>query len=46
MRRLGREMLDRIAEPLIAGIHAAEPSTMSLATSFLASSTWSGSIEA
>jgi oxygen-dependent protoporphyrinogen oxidase len=34
VRRLGREMLDRIAEPLIAGIHAAEPSTMSLAASF------------
>jgi oxygen-dependent protoporphyrinogen oxidase len=27
-------MLERIAEPLIAGIHAAEPSTMSLAASF------------
>lgn len=27
-------MLDRIAEPLIAGIHAAEPATMSLAASF------------
>ena len=34
VRRLGRELLDRIAEPLIAGIHAAEPSTMSLAASF------------
>ena len=34
VRRFGREMLDRIAEPLIAGIHAAEPSTMSLAASF------------
>lgn len=34
VRRLGLEMLDRIAEPLIAGIHAAEPSTMSLAASF------------
>ena len=33
-RRLGREMLDRIAEPLIAGIHAAEPDTMSLHASF------------
>ncbi|MGH8948675.1 MAG: protoporphyrinogen oxidase, partial [Acidimicrobiia bacterium] len=33
-RRLGREMLDRIAEPLIAGIHAAEPGTMSLRASF------------
>ena len=34
VRRLGREMLERIAEPLVAGIHAAEPSTMSLAASF------------
>lgn len=34
VRRLGREMLERIAEPLVAGIHSAEPSTMSLAASF------------
>lgn len=33
-RRFGREMLERIAEPLIAGIHAAEPAKMSLAASF------------
>ena len=33
-RRLGREMLERIAEPLVAGIHSAEPSSMSLAASF------------
>jgi protoporphyrinogen/coproporphyrinogen III oxidase len=33
-RRLGLEVLDRIAEPLIAGIHAAEPETMSIAASF------------
>ena len=33
-RRLGREMLERVAEPLIAGIHAAEPDTMSLRSSF------------
>lgn len=33
-RRLGHEVLERIAEPLIAGIHAAEPSTMSLRASF------------
>lgn len=33
-RRLGREVLERIAEPLIAGIHAAEPATMSLQASF------------
>jgi oxygen-dependent protoporphyrinogen oxidase len=34
VRRLGREVLDRIAEPLIAGIHAAEPASMSLEASF------------
>ncbi len=33
-RRLGREVLVRVAEPLIAGIHAAEPATMSLRASF------------
>lgn len=33
VRRLGREVLERIAEPLIAGIHAAEPSSMSLKAS-------------
>jgi len=33
-RRLGREVLDRIAEPLVAGIHAAEPATMSVRASF------------
>lgn len=33
-RRLGAEVLERIAEPLIAGIHAAEPETMSLRASF------------
>lgn len=33
-RRLGRELLERIAEPLIAGIHAAEPKTMSLRAGF------------
>jgi protoporphyrinogen/coproporphyrinogen III oxidase len=34
VRRLGREVLERIAEPLVAGIHAAEPRTMSLRASF------------
>lgn len=34
IRRMGREVLERIAEPLIAGIHAAEPATMSLRASF------------
>lgn len=33
-RRLGGEVLDRIAEPLVAGIHAADPETMSLQASF------------
>jgi protoporphyrinogen/coproporphyrinogen III oxidase len=33
-RRLGSEVLERIAEPLIAGIHAADPETMSLRASF------------
>lgn len=34
VRRLGREVLDRIAEPLIAGIHAAESASMSLRATF------------
>ncbi len=34
VRRLGREILDRIAEPLIAGIHASEAASMSLRASF------------
>ena len=33
-RRLGRQILERIAEPLIAGIHAAEPGTMSIRAGF------------
>ncbi len=33
-RRLGREALDKIAEPLVAGIHAGDPETMSLMASF------------
>ncbi|MDY6833836.1 MAG: protoporphyrinogen oxidase [Chloroflexota bacterium] len=33
-RRLGREMLDKIAEPLVAGIHAGDPDTMSVKASF------------
>ena len=33
-RRLGDEVLHRIAEPLVAGIHGAEPETMSLRASF------------
>lgn len=30
-RRLGREALERVAEPLVAGIYAADPDTLSLA---------------
>lgn len=33
-RRLGAEALERIAEPLVAGVHAGEPETMSLEASF------------
>ncbi|GMR04972.1 MAG: protoporphyrinogen oxidase [Thermodesulfobacteriota bacterium] len=33
-RRLGREVLDKIAEPLVAGIHAGDPETMSVRASF------------
>jgi len=33
-RRLGREALERIAEPLVAGIHAGNPETMSLKSTF------------
>jgi oxygen-dependent protoporphyrinogen oxidase len=34
LRRLGREALERIAEPLVAGIHAGDPVTMSLKSTF------------
>ena len=34
LRRLGREALDRIAEPLVAGVHAGDPDTMSVRSSF------------
>ena len=33
-RRLGTEALERIAEPLVAGIHAGDPETMSLQSTF------------
>lgn len=33
-RRLGKEILDRLAEPLVGGIHASDPDTMSLASTF------------
>jgi oxygen-dependent protoporphyrinogen oxidase len=34
LRRLGRQALERIAEPLVAGIHAGDPVTMSLKSTF------------
>ena len=34
VRRMGREALDRLAEPLVGGVHASEPSQMSLAATF------------
>ena len=34
VRRLGREALERLAEPLVAGIHAGDPATMSVRASF------------
>lgn len=34
LRRLGREALEKIAEPLVAGIHAGDPRTMSVRASF------------
>lgn len=33
-RRLGKDVLDKIAEPLVAGIHAANPDTMSVKSTF------------
>ncbi|MBI5563011.1 MAG: protoporphyrinogen oxidase [Deltaproteobacteria bacterium] len=33
-RRLGQEALDKIAEPLVAGVHAGDPQTMSVRASF------------
>ena len=33
-RRLGKEALEKIAEPLVAGIHAGTPETMSLVSTF------------
>jgi oxygen-dependent protoporphyrinogen oxidase len=34
VRRMGRECLDRLAEPLVGGVHASESSKMSLAATF------------
>ena len=34
VRRMGRECLDRLAEPLVGGVHASDPATMSLASTF------------
>ncbi|MCL5957751.1 MAG: protoporphyrinogen oxidase [Chloroflexi bacterium] len=33
-RRLGRECLDRLAEPMVAGVHASDPEHMSLRATF------------
>jgi len=33
-RRLGRECLDKIAEPLVAGIHTSNPDNMSVLATF------------
>ena len=34
VRRMGRECLDRLAEPLVGGVHASDPARMSLAATF------------
>ena len=34
VRRMGRESLDRLAEPLVGGVHASDPSQMSIAATF------------
>ncbi len=34
VRRMGRECLDRLAEPLVGGVHASDPKYMSLAATF------------
>jgi oxygen-dependent protoporphyrinogen oxidase len=34
VRRMGRECLDRLAEPLVGGVHASDPSKMSLTATF------------
>ncbi len=34
VRRMGRECLDRLAEPLVGGVHASDPGQMSLAATF------------
>jgi oxygen-dependent protoporphyrinogen oxidase len=33
-RRLGKQCLDRLAEPLVGGVHASDPETMSLEATF------------
>ncbi|MRR12209.1 protoporphyrinogen oxidase [bacterium] len=34
VRRMGRECLDRLAEPLVGGVHGSDPALMSLAATF------------
>lgn len=33
-RRMGQEILDRLAEPIVGGVHASDPAVMSLAATF------------
>ncbi|NTW28541.1 MAG: protoporphyrinogen oxidase [Coriobacteriia bacterium] len=33
-RRMGKEILDRLAEPIVGGVHASDPAVMSLAATF------------
>jgi oxygen-dependent protoporphyrinogen oxidase len=34
LRRMGREILERLAEPQVGGVHASDPAKMSLAATF------------
>lgn len=34
VRRMGKEILDRLAEPLVGGVHGSDPAQMSLAATF------------
>ena len=34
LRRMGREILERLAEPLVGGVHGSDPASMSLAATF------------
>jgi oxygen-dependent protoporphyrinogen oxidase len=43
-RRLGREALERMAQPMVGGIYTADPETLSCAPRCRVSSTWNSSI--